>query len=282
MTTHDHPTRSRGRSLARLLLFAGLLVLGPLTDRGFGQVAFPAAPPVGTFVVDDAKLMTPAHRQEVDRIAGALNRERGYPVTVVTIRSLAAQRAAGYTIERYAAEMLKTWSLDADRRGYGLLLLVAADDRQARIELGSAWKGVHDGRGRDVMDRLILPAFRSGDLSRGIVAGVQGFDAMGRGLELPGEGVLATLLSVVELPWWVIPAGAAAVLVLVGGVFSFRRSGRKGLAWMVAGFVGGILLSRALAWARGGGDGDDSGDTGDSGADSVAEPAQETGVTGKW
>jgi hypothetical protein len=113
------------------------------------------------------------------------------------------------------------------------------------------------------------------------VAGVQGFDAMGRGLALPSDGVLTALTSVAELPWWLIPAGAAAVLVLVGGVFSFRRSGRKGLAWAVAGFVGGILLSRALAWARGGGD-DDSGDSGDSDSDSVTEPAQETGVTGKW
>jgi uncharacterized protein len=278
MTTHDHPTRSSGRSLA-LLLLSSLLLLGPLADRAFSQVVFPALPPSGTFVVDDAKLLTPAHRQEVDRIAGALNRERGYPVTVVTIRSLAAQRAAGYTIERYASEMVKAWNLDPDRRGYGLLLLVAADDRQARIELGAAWKGVHDGRSRDVMDRLILPAFRSGDLSRGIVAGVQGFDAMGRGLPLPSDGILAALGSVAELPWWLIPAGAALVLVLIGGVFSFRRSGRKGLAWVVAGFVGGILLSRALAWARGGGDGD-SDDSGDSSAD--AEPAQETGVTGKW
>jgi uncharacterized protein len=279
MTTHDHPTHSSGRSLARLLLLSGLLLLGPLVDGAFSQVTFPTLPPSGTFVVDDAKLLTPAHRQEVDRIAGALNRERGYPVTVVTIRSLGAQRATGYTIERYAAEMLKAWNLDPDRRGYGLLLLVAADDRLARIELGAAWKGVHDGRSRDVMDRLILPAFRSGDLSRGIVAGVQGFDAMGRGLALPGEGVLATLAPAAELPWWLIPAGAAVVLVLIGGVFSFRRSGRKGLAWVVAGFVGGILLSRALAWARGGGDGD-SDDSSDSSAD--AEPAQETGVTGKW
>jgi len=252
--------RSRGTTIARLLLFSSLLVAGPLADRGWGQVAFPAPPPSGSFVIDEAKLLTPAHRQEVDRIAGALNRERGYPLTVVTIRSLSAQRAAGYTIERYASEMLKAWNLDADRRGFGLLLLVAAEDRQARIELGSAWKGAHDGRGRDVMDRLILPAFRAGDFSQGILAGVRGFDAMGRGLVLPTE----------PLPWWLIPGAAAAILVLIGAVFSLGRSGRKGLAWAAAGFVGAIVLSRALAWARGGGADDDGGSS------------EETGVTGKW
>jgi len=239
-------------------------VAGPLVGTGWSQVTFPAPPPSGSFVLDQAKLITPTHRQEIDRIATALNRERGYPVTVVTVRSLAAQRATGYTIERYAAEMLRAWNLDADRRGYGLLLLVAADDRQARIELGSAWGGAHDGRVREVMNSMILPAFRRGDFSQGILDGVQGFDAMGRGLALPTS----------PQPWWLIPAIAAGALVLIGAVVSVSRGGRRSLAWAAAAFVGGILLSQVIAWARGGG-----GDSSDGGGDSSAE---ETGVTGKW
>jgi len=189
---------------------------------------------------------------------------------VVTIRSLSAQRAAAYSIERYASEMLRAWSLDADRRSYGLTLLVSADDRLARIELGSAWTGAHDGRARQIMDRLILPAFRRGDLSQGIVAGVQGFDAMGRGLELPGEPHLGWLMPATQ-PWWLIPAIAGGILVLIGAVISLGRSGRKGLAWAAAGFIGAIVLSRALAWARGG---DDSGDRDGS--------TEGSGATGKW
>jgi uncharacterized protein len=94
-------------------------------------------------------------------------------------------------------------------------------------------------------------------MSRGILDGVRGFDAMGRGLPIPMP----------PLPWWLIPAVAAGALVLVGGIVSLGRSGRRGWAWAIAGIVGGILLSRAIAWARGG-DGDSS--------------ADESGVTGKW
>jgi len=136
-----------------------------------------------------------------------------------------------------------------------MLLLVAEDDRQARIQLGSAWGHAHDGREREIMDTLILPAFRRGEFSQGILDGVRGFDALGRGLAVPTP----------PLPWWLIPAVAAAGLVLIGGVVSLSRSGRRGWAWAIAGFVGAILLSRAIAWARGG----------DSSAD-------ESGVTGKW
>ena len=193
---------------------------------------------------------------------------------MVTIRSLSAHGATGYTIERYASEMLKAWPPDADRQGYGLTLLVSADDRLARIELGSAWRGTHDGRAREIMDHLILPAFRRGDLSKGILAGVRGFDAMGRGLRLPGESWLGWLLpeplAPLAQPWWLIPAIVAGVVLLIGAVVSIGRSGRKGLAWAAVGLIGGIILSRAIAYARG----DDSGDAGGS--------AESSGATGKW
>lgn len=260
MARHQHPQNVRWSAVVRLALFSCLLVAGPLAHDGWGQVSFPALPASGTFLSDAVGLVSPEHRQEIDRLAGALNRDHGYPVSVVTIRSLGAQRAAGYTIERYASEMLRAWNLDADRRGYGLLLLVAADDRLARIELGSAWGHTHDGRVREIMDALILPAFRRGDFSQGILDGVRGFDALGRGLALPTS----------PRPWWFFPAIAAGGLVLIGAVVSFGRGGRKSLAWAAAAFVGGIFLSQVIAWARGGGDSDAGGS------------AEGSGATGKW
>jgi uncharacterized protein len=274
MTRHHHLQGFTWRVAARRALFVSLLIAAPMAGYGWGQAMFPAAPVPGSFVVDEGKLLTPGDRQEIERLAGALNRDHGYPIAVVTIRSLSTQRAAGYTIERYASEMLKAWNLDADRRGYGLTLLVAAEDRLARIELGSAWIGDHPGRAREIMDRLILPAFKRGEISQGILAGVQGFDAMGRGLRLPGDSRLGWLAPTTLLPtaqpWWLIPAIAGGIVVLIGAVISLGRSGRKGLAWAAAAFLGAILLSRAIAWARG----DESG-----GGESSTEGS---GATGKW
>ena len=240
------------------ILIALFLVAWPLVGTGWAQATFPTRPPSGGVIVsDEIGLIRVEDRPEIERIGTALFRDKGYPVCVVTIRSLAAHKASGYTIERYAAELLKAWNLEANHRSHGMLLLVAEDDRQARIQLGAAWGAAHDGRAREIMDSLILPAFRRGEMSRGILDGVRGFDAMGRGLALPMP----------PLPWWLIPAVAAGALALIGGIVSLSRSGRRGWAWAIAGIVGGILLSRAIAWARGGGD--------DSSAD-------ESGVTGKW
>jgi uncharacterized protein len=257
-----------------VVLMVGLLGAVPLAGTGPAQVAFPAAPGPGRFVVDEAKLIAPLHQVDIEGLAAELKRERGYPVTVVTIRSLSSHGAAGYTIERYASEMLKAWPPDAERQGYGLTLLVSAEDRVARIELGSAWRGAHDRRAREIMDHLILPAFKRGQFSEGILAAVQGFDAMGRGRRLPGESMFGWLipaaLAPADQPWWLMPAIAAGLIGLVVGVISLARSGRKGLAWAVAGFFGAILLSRVIAMARGG----DSSDSGDS--------TESTGATGKW
>jgi len=253
-----------------VVVTVGLLGAVPLAGTGPAQVTFPAAPAPGGFVVDEARLIVPLHQVDIEGLARELKREHGYPVTVVTIRSLSAHGAAGYTIERYASEMLKFWPPDVERQGYGLTLLVSAEDRVARIELGSAWRGVHDGRAREIMDHLILPAFRRGQFSEGIQAAVKGFDAMGRGRRLPGESrfgwLIPAALAPADQPWWALPAIVAGVIALVGAVISLARSGRKGLAWAAAGFFGAILLSRAIALARG----DDSGDR------------DSTGATGKW
>ena len=211
-----------------------------LAGTGSAPVLFPAAPPSGGIVVDEARLIAPLDQVDLEGLAIALRRDRGYPITVVTIQSLSAYGATGYTIERYASEMLKAWPADPERQGYGLTLLVSAEDRLARIELGSAWRGTHDGRVREITDRLILPALRRGDLSKGILAGVRGLDAVGRGFRLPGEWfgwMLPDPLAPLAQPWWLIPAIVVGVPLLIG--FSFSRR-RKRLARAAAGLIGEI------------------------------------------
>ena len=243
MARYHHRCESRWSTLASAALAASLLVGFTVAGTGSAPVLFPAAPPSGGIVVDEARLIAPLDQVDLEGLAIALRSERGYPITVVTIQSLSAYGAAGYTIERYASEMLKAWPADPERQGYGLTLLISADDRLARIELGSAWRGTHDGRVRDITDRLILPALRRGDLSKGILAGVRGLDSMGRGLRLPGEWfglMLPEPLAPLAQPWWLIPAIVVGVVLLIGSVTPFGRRRRKRLARAAAGLIGEI------------------------------------------
>lgn len=244
------PTR-RAVQLAVLLM----ALLAPMASDAVSQPSFPAPPPAGHVISDAAGVIGKEDGAEIGRMAAALLAEKGYPISVVTIRSLAAQGAGGHTIERYAAELLQSWHQDERGRSHGMLLLVAAEDRVARIQLGSAWGSAHDDRARRVMDRLILPAFRKGELSTGILDGVRGFDAMGRQLALPAVGQpswmpRALVVEGLDQPWWMLPALVAGGLVLMVGVVSLARRGRQSWAWAAAAFIFALLLSRFFGSAE--------------------------------
>jgi uncharacterized protein len=258
-----------------LHVLAALMVLVAGTSAAEGAPTFPAAPPSGRVVSDAANLINGGDASEIARLADALYSEKQYPIRVVTIRSLAAHGADGYTIERYAAALMQSWRADEHFHSYGMLLLVAADNRAARIQLGASWGTAHDGRARKVMDGLILPAFRKGQLSAGILGGVRGFDAMARQLPLPIRDQPAWLPAALDVnaleldlrlegDWWVLPAFAVGGLMLVIGLVSFARKGRKSWAWAAAAFIFGLILSRIF----GGGSAEASGSGG--------------GATGEW
>jgi uncharacterized protein len=243
----------RCRSVVWLTVALAALVLTSTVLAAAGGPSFPSPPAPGRFITDTAGLVSSGDAAEIARLANGLLTEQRYPVAVVTIRSLAAQGAGGYSIDRYAAELLQSWRQDEAMRTYGMLLVVAADDRQARIQLGSAWGTAHDERARAIMQRLILPAFRKGDLSRGIANGVRGFDAMGRRLELPSDGpwwmppaISAISLDLLGEPWWALPALLGGALVVLVGLVAIARKGRKSWAWAAAAFIVGLILSRIL------------------------------------
>ena len=255
----------RRRLVQLVVLF---IVFGVFAADAASPPSFPPPPPPGQFVSDGAGLITPADRASIERIAAALLAERGYPIAVVTVRSLEEHGADDYPIERYAAELLRSWPAERNFAANGMLLLVAADDHTARIQLGSVWGNAHDERARRVMDRLILPAFRQSQLSTGLLQGVHGFDAMGRQLPLPAAGQPGWVPSVLapeglDGPWWTLLAlvgGGIAGAVVLGSV---ARGGRKSWGWAVAAFVVGLVLARLL------------------GRSEASEEA-EGGATGQW
>ncbi len=93
MARYHHRCESRWSTLASVALSASLLVAFTLAGTGSAPVLFPAAPPSGGIVVDEARLIAPLDQVDLEGLAIALRSERGYPITVVTIQSLSAYGA---------------------------------------------------------------------------------------------------------------------------------------------------------------------------------------------
>lgn len=181
--------------------------------QGHSEADIPPPPERGHYVLDQAHLLDARSFRIVDAI-GRARAERGEPLYVVTIGSLAAHGASGMSVRSYAQRLFDVWAIGDSRRNRGALLLVSVADREARIELGRGWNHEQDEAMTRVMSRAIVPAMREGFAAQGIVAGVQGIDAA-----LSAEG------------GWSWPRrGGIALALLAGGwgaVAMYRRRRRE-------------------------------------------------------
>ncbi|MDX2176178.1 MAG: TPM domain-containing protein [Candidatus Sumerlaeia bacterium] len=162
----------------RLFSIALALVFALLAGAAGGQIPIPPAPEDGAFVNDYAGLI---HGPELDRMGAAQRtafETHATPIVVVTVPSMKAYGFTG-TIEEFARRWFNQWGIgtlndpSGARANRGMLLLVSVGDRKARIELGADWGRGADGYCQSVMAASIIPAFKRGDYSGGIAAGVE-------------------------------------------------------------------------------------------------------------
>lgn len=200
-----------------------------------GRIAL-ARPGERDFIVDRADLISSADEQHLRQLATKLLNDKATPIIVVTIESMAQYGGEGMRIETFAHLLFDQWAigqakLDGQLWNTGILLLVSRDDRKARIELGAGWKHEQDALAQQIMNEQIVPRFRQGDFSGGIVAGVEALDKMARGLELPRP----------PTPWWQPLLIAGAIALLIFTVISLIRRGASGWAWLFWGAVFSLI-----------------------------------------
>jgi uncharacterized protein len=151
---------------ARVILCAalGLMLLRPIPA---GAQTFPTLTrPVNDFAnVIDAKSAA-----ELDRLIRALEAQTPTrdAIVVVTIATIEPSDS----IEDYAVRLFEKAGIGKKEHDNGLLVLVARDDRQVRIEVGYDLEAfIPDGFAGEVIRRDFLPAFRRGDYGEGLVQG---------------------------------------------------------------------------------------------------------------
>ncbi len=132
--------------------------------------AEPAFPDLSGRVVDEAGILPPEAEAALARDLEAHERATGNQVVVASLRSL-----QGLTVEEYANRLFRHWQLGRAQEDDGALVLVAPSERKVRIEVGYGLEGVlTDAAASTIIQSLILPRFRAGDLEGGVEAGARG------------------------------------------------------------------------------------------------------------
>lgn len=242
-------------------LFAVGLLLSVPSVR---SQTFPQRPAQGEFVLDEAILIHAGDQQQIEAVCQKLLREEQIPIVVVTIPSLA--KYDGRNIESYTRALFDNWGIGSQKGNYGILLLVSVGDRKARIELGAAWAGAKGDTARMIMQDIMVPNFKKGDYSSGILQGVQALDTMARGNSVRKTGSWTPLLLVL---------GVVVLGVAVG--VSLIRSGHAGWGWALVAFIGTMLA--ALYWLASRVSGGRSSSSGESYAGGSGGGG---GATGSW
>jgi uncharacterized protein len=140
------------------------LLVAPFTAQAQSQPHFPA---FTGYVVDDANILSQATRAQLTQTLGDFQRTSHKQVVVATIKTL-----QGTPIEDYGYQLGRAWGVGEKGKDSGAILLVAPAERQVRIEVGYGLEGdLTDAISKQIIEQIILPAFRTGDFNRGVLGG---------------------------------------------------------------------------------------------------------------
>jgi uncharacterized protein len=118
-------------------------------------------------VVDEAGLLSAPDRATLTETLADLEAKTTDQLVIVTLKSL-----QGTAIEDYAYQLGRHWQIGQKDKNNGVLLVVAADERKVRIDVGYGLEGtLTDALTRFIIESSILPWFRTGDLAGGIKQG---------------------------------------------------------------------------------------------------------------
>lgn len=180
------------------------------------------------------------------------------------------------TIEQFATRVFDKWKLGRQKVDDGILFLIAKDDRTLRFEVGYGLEGaVPDVKAGRIINEFVVPHFRDGDFSAGVVAGVEAVTKLIDGEDLPRpempvngnyheesswgfsdlfDGGLLLLGVLVALPPVVSALVAGAVIGWYSSSVLIALVAALGFG-LVSWFLGITGLKAAIMNSRGGGGG---------------------------
>lgn len=144
-----------------LTVTIGLSTVGLAT----AEAAYPK-PTDDFFVNDFAGLLEPADQAEMQQAGEALYRATKAQVVVVTVDSL-----EGQSIEEYSIALAREWGIGDAEQDNGVLLLLALEEREVRVEVGSGLEGaITDVGAWQITQHYGIEHFKADEFSAGLTA----------------------------------------------------------------------------------------------------------------
>jgi uncharacterized protein len=194
-------------------------------------------------VTDGADLLPPAAEARLESALAELERETSHQIAVLTVPGL-----EGEPIESFALRVAEGSGLGQRGLDNGILFVVAARERRARIEVGYGLEGVvPDAVAKRVLEDTVFPRFRAGDMAGGIEAGALALASAARGEVVPAERRPRTPGAFAPTGLEPLAAVGFAVLLPTLLVLPLRARRRRGLPAALAGGASAFITWLLLA-----------------------------------
>ena len=120
-------------------------------------------------VIDYTSTLSSDEKEKINKKIRSFSEDVGSQIGVVIIPS-----TEGYPIEEVSMKIAEKWKLGRKGVDDGVLLLIAKNDRELRIEVGYGLEGaIPDIYAKRIINNKITPEFKEGDFYAGIDNGVE-------------------------------------------------------------------------------------------------------------
>lgn len=153
-------------------------------------------------VNDFGNFLEPFQREALERKLRDYNDSTSSAIVIITIPNL-----DGYDEQEVALKYLREWGIGTADKNNGVVILVAKEERRARIETGYGMEGVlPDITAQQIIDQRMIPYFKENDYYRGFDNAVDAIIAAAAGeykaqpkSDNPGRRGLPTVFILVIL-----------------------------------------------------------------------------------
>jgi uncharacterized protein len=120
-------------------------------------------------VNDFAQMLRPETVSGLEAQLSQFESQSGNEVAIVTVATLPTDE----TIETYAVKIFEEWGIGKEKEDNGVLLLIARDDHEMRIEVGYGLEPeVTDIESGRIIREILAPAFQAGEYDKGVADAV--------------------------------------------------------------------------------------------------------------
>ncbi len=187
------------------------------------------------YVSDFANVMNVDDVQSIENRLRAFGSSTGDEVAVVTVKTLGNDE----TIETYATKLFAEWGIGKKTHDNGLLILVAPNEREVRIEVGYGLEGnITDLVSNNIIQNVMIPAFKTGNFSTGVSGAVDAVVGVISGSEdakqyLDPKGIVKSSGS--KINFYALFFVGVMVLNILARVLGRTKS------WWLGGVIGAVI-----------------------------------------